>query len=343
MKFLDTSKRTLLIASTLLYRYGGNNILVQTVEYDYFHLLVTLDKNTPAVRCGVVVIEIGHEMTISFKNFIDTLRHKQLFEKSSPDNMPILLIRINTEKEIGDVSFLVGINNQFEQTIYTSPNPFSQLNTDAWLNVENVVRSMTQTITVLSLSSVCLLRQYNFQCIDKRRKWFHGVILYARKNAINYQIKAIKEEDTPLKYLFDPKFEKDELDKLIHNSIIDNFRNIVDVTSIQEKLIITSEDIKDLRLYAKQYGYENIPFTIRLFPKIADINQALEYFGLDKEFMTPNISDIMIYIQGNSDLIKSNTFYQYQIPINQWFMKCNEIMSLQDSLVPINKWINFAE
>lgn len=343
MKFLDTSKRTLLIASSLLYRYGGNNIQVQMVEYDYFHLLVTLDKNTPTVRCGIVVVEVGYETSTSFENFINTLRHKQLFEKSSPDNMPILLLRIDAEKELGDITFLLGINNHFDQTVYRLPHSFPILNTDIWLNVENIIRSMNQTITVLSLASVCLLRLYHFQCVDRGNRWFHGVILYARKNTINYQIKSIIEEESPLKYLFDPKFDKDELDNLIHESIIYNFQNIVNITSIQEKLIITSEDIKELRLYTKQYGYENIPFAIRLSPQIADISQALEYFGLDKEFTTPNINNIMIYIQGNSDLIKNNALYQYQIPISQWFVKCNEIMSLKDSLVPINKWINFAE
>lgn len=337
MKHIQTNIHEIYVASNLLSLYGGDNIDIKIVDYDYFHLLVTLNKEIPDVRCGVVVIKAGSENTQEFQNYLKEIRN-EIFEKDSPDNMPILLMIID-EKEKGYIKILLGMNNRFEQTIYPKIENTPQLNKETYQKLEPIIQSMNKTITLLSLSSVCVLRSIPFHNINRQLNHICGVFMYARRNTINYQIKAIKYENELDNYLLDPTFEKDELDNLILSSITKKYGHILEIEPIKEKLIALSTDIRDIRLYSQQYGYTKLPYSIRFVPDLSNNPEAIGILGLKNNVVLPYIN-IQIYAQGAITDLQGNNYDDEIIPLNQFFSECNKIVKLKESFVDIDKWIN---
>lgn len=337
MKHIKTNIHEIYVASNLLSLFGGDNIDIQIVDYDYFHLLVTLNKEIPDVRCGVVVIKAGCENTQEFQDYLEEIR-KGIFEKDSPDNMPILLMIID-EKEKGYIKILLGMNNRFEQTIYPKIENTPQLNKVTYQKLEPIIQSMNKTITLLSLSSVCVLRTIPFHTIRRNANYINGVFMYARKNTINYQIKAIKYENELDNYLLDPSFEKDELDNLILSSITKKYGHILEIEPIKEKLIALSTDIRDIRLYGRQYGYTRLLYSIRFMPDVTNNIDAIELLGLKNDMELPCVN-ISIYVKGTTRDLEGNNYYDEIVPLNQFISKCNEVSKLRESFLDIDKWIN---
>lgn len=337
MKHIQTNIHEVYVASNLLSLYGGENIDIKIVEYDYFHLLVTLNKEIPDVRCGVVVIKAGYENTQEFQDYLTELG-KGVFKKDSSDNMPILLIIVD-EKEDGYIKMLLGMNNRFEQIVYPKIHQIPLLDKETYQKLEPVIQSMNKTITLLSLSSVCVLRTIPFYNIDKKSNHTNGVFMYARKNTINYQIRSIKYENKLDNYLYDPSFEKDELDNLIISNVTKKFNRILEFEPLKEKLIALSTDIRDIRLYGKQYGYTRLPYSIHFVPDVSNNPDAIELLGLNKEIVLPCVN-IQIYVQGATSELQYNNYDDVPIPLNQFFSKYNKLIQLKESFVDIDKWIN---
>ena len=334
MKHIKTNIHEIYVASNLLSLYGGDNIDIKIVDYDYFHLLVTLNKEIPDVRCGVVVINAGDERTKEFQNYLKELG-EGIFEKDSPDNMPILLVIVD-EKENGYIKILLGLNSRFEQTIYPKIENIPQLNKETYQRLEPIIQSMNKTITLLSLSSVCVLRTIPFHNINRHMDHMSGVFMYARKNTVNYQIKAIKYENELDNYLLDPSFVKDELDNLILSSITKTYGQILNLEPIKEKLIVLSTDIREIRHYSQ---HKKLPYSIRFVPNVTNNQDAIDLLGLKDSINLPCIN-ISIYVQGATRELEGYNYYDEIVPLNQFVSKCNEVSKLRESFLDIDKWIN---
>lgn len=337
MNTIQTDIRTIFIAQTLLYRYGGNKIDIQRVDYDLFHLLVTLNVDIPTVRCGVVVMDVGGENTPAYQQYVNMLKSWP-FKEDDPDNMPILILIVDPRNENGYITFQLGINNRFEPIVYSLKN-LQQLTESNWSSISSVVQSMNRTITILSSSAICVLRQVEISSVQRNRSC-GGVIMYARRNTQAFHIQRIRFEDELSNYIYDAPFQKDDLDNLIEISLKNSLCPPFEFRHQYEKLLVVSEEVRELSLYSKQYGFKNLPFQIRLFPDTSNIEQAVRVFGIKNNINTPIINNVMIYAHGDISLLTNHIFYTYNINANIWFSECNKFIELKDSLVPIDNWIN---
>lgn len=273
MELLQSDKRTLAIAANLLYRYGGSTIHVQMVEYDLFHLLVSIDDECNT-RYGVVVAESNILASDAYKNYLDVL-NKRVYTRDNPDNVPILLVIVDTIFERARIGVQLGWCSAFTPIVY-NPITLKQMDNDWCEKLYTLVKAMNSTITMLSSEYLSIQKTIDLNGIHNNGFRFSGVILYARTiiphiPQLTAKTKKQFEEDTT-KYIYSPKFENDELDNEILECTRLKFANVADVNQRNDKLLFTSSDVQDLQFFGKELGgYNKFRIKYSLLPTI-DIN-----------------------------------------------------------------------
>lgn len=323
----------------LLYKYANDNIKIEFVDYPLFHLLLTINANIPDVRCGVLVVEGSFEGSNEYLNYQQHLREYH-FIKESSDNMPIIIMKVNPIKESAQIAFILGWSANYEPILYTQCR-WKPLNEDTWSEDKEIIKSMNRTITILSLSHISLLRKIEFY--GKRNTSHSGVVLYARRNTQNYHIKPIKEQLEIEDYIFNPKYQKDELDDLVEKSIKKELGDDTSIFRETEHLLLTSYDLKELRLYGEQYGYKEFKLNISIEPEISGINDVLELYIKKTNAIVANTMSVSVFMRNyhNEGLQDQQPITHIEkIELNKWFETLDNFIQQKNSLFPIAQYVN---
>lgn len=271
MELIQSDKRALAIAANLLYKFGGNTTRVQVVEYDLFHLLVSINDESNT-RYGIVVADASLLQLDVYKQYIDILKQRT-YKRESPDNVPILLVVVDTIAETARIGVQLGWSSAFTPIVY-HPVTLKKMD-DKWCKtLYTLVKAMNSTITVLSREYLSVQKTIDINGIHNNGYRFSGVILYARTiypyiPQLTAKTQQQFEENDITKYLYNPQFKNDELDDAILEFTRQKFTNVADVNQKNDKLLFASSDVQDLQFYGKVLGgYNKIKIKYSLLPKI---------------------------------------------------------------------------
>ena len=300
METIRPDKRVLAIAANLLYKYGGNGLKVQTVEYDLFNLLVSANDECNT-RFGVVVSSKGLRSTEEYSHYIEHLHHVT-YTRESPDNVPILLMLVDSEREDAEIGFQLGWSSAFTPIIY-HPAYIHPIEGEWFRKIYAIAKAMNSTITILSREYLSVQKTISLTGIRNNGFRFEGVILYAKPiypkiPKLSAKTQQNFEEDNINKYLYNPQFENDEIDELIIRYTNKKFANIAEVNQLEDKMLLTSSDVQNLQLYGKAIGgYEKMRMQYLLQPTIENPDQQrfMQYVSLI------NIHKITLCIRGGYD------------------------------------------
>lgn len=338
MNIFNINDRQIAIASNLLFKYSGEKLLIQRINYDLCHLLVTVEKGIRP-RFGVVIVEKGYIETNTYNEYISILRSWD-YSRRNPDNFPILLMEIDSVNETAEIGMQMGWISQNYPVLY---NPITKKPIDReWFQkILDIAKAMNSTITMLSREYLSILRTISFQGIREYGHYFEGVFLYARAITPQYpkqkpESKKRFEENDMSAYFYPVQYEEDEIDEYIYKAINSSMKNIAEVKKENNLLMLFNTDIQHLQLYNKIVGgYEKYRTQYLLMPTIDD-PVYVQYSSLISPI---KISKLTLCIRGKIGhdlvpIITSNT-QTIDIGINQWRDKSLQINDKLESFINV--------
>lgn len=338
MNIFNINSRHVAIASNLLFKSCGEKLLIQRINYDLCHLLVTIE-NGVRPRFGVVIVEKGYIETNTYAEYISILKSWD-YSRRNPDNFPILLMEIDSENETAEIGMQMGWISQNSPVVY---NPVTQrpISKDWLKKLLDIAKAMNSTITMLSREYLSILRTFSFCGIREYGHCFEGVILYARAMTPQYpkqtpESKRRFEENDMSAYFYPVQYEEDEIDKYIFEAINSSMKNIADVKKEDNLLMLFNTDIQHLQLYNKVVGgYEKYKVQYLFMPTIE--NPVYEqYISLISPI---RINKLTLCIRGKieHEIMPIITSYTetIDIGINQWKDRSSQINDKLESFINV--------
>lgn len=117
MNTIQPNKRVLAIAVNLLYRICGDATHLQLVDYDWFHILVSLNDECET-KFGVIVVEEDSWNKAEYQEYVNMLG-KRTYQRNDADNYPIMLLVVNSSQESAQIGIQLGWSSAFTPIVYS--------------------------------------------------------------------------------------------------------------------------------------------------------------------------------------------------------------------------------
>ena len=263
--------RSYQIAAIILMRYI-NGIEITESQCIYYDLLVT-DKTT-GLRFGIEVKFSNFEKTKEYQLYIQSL--KSIDFDDEDNRIPILIMAVNEIQETAKIGFVMGwkFNKAY---IYEKPS-FIEVTEKSSEKILDAIKSMDQTIRLLSNQGLKVKKTINITCIGHHDIPCHGKIVYLRdftKQYTMHQKEIIDERERFDRLLYgipEEEYPSDILDQAILEMVQKEFPD----SSTKSELILFSSGLRDLQVIL-QSKCSLVEFQI--FPDISDlppqVNQLL--------------------------------------------------------------------
>lgn len=325
MKLIQANTRTLAIAANLLYKICGSSIRIQLVEYELFHILVSLNDGSES-QFGIVVAEPNLLSTSEYQSYIDVLRQKT-YQRDDSDNLPILLMIVDSIQECAQIGIQLGWSSSFTPIVYSNVT-LKNFDEQWYSKLYMLIKAMNSTITVLSREYLSVLKKISIHGIAENGHKFEGYLLYARSifPAIPSLVPKIKKnlnEDIS-GYQYTLQSGDDELDKFIFEITEKMFTNIAIVSHIDDKLLFTNKDVQALQMYGKIQNYEKRNIQYNLLPTI---DKHGDYCMFSKWITPIRINKMTLVIRGQYNKDWASTLNQY----------------IHDTNIKLDEWVEYSK
>lgn len=318
------------IAITILYRLFGNVSITQP-QRGINDLIVSYNDGT-GLRFGVVVKEKSFNASEQFHTLINTLEQTDLHLEEN--RMPIIALYVDEASENAKVAFLVGW--RFEKPRIYKDFELRNLNEKSAGICLQIIKSMDNVIRLLSADELYVLKHIVFskQLIDERK--IRGEILYLRKLSTTYRMNQNEVVDEReriermIKGIPEDEYPKDDLDRLIYESVKVKFKN----AKVKSSLLLLSTELDDLQYFKNVHRHHTSlvvwPDTSNLPVFETDRMIGIDPFSLDLELYVDNVlfRDVFDSVSfekedpwegWNSKLAQWNNMKETMRPISQFF------------------------
>ena len=296
--------RSYQIAAIILLRYI-DGIEISESQYPYYDLLVT-DKTT-GLKFGIEVKFSNFERTQEYQSYIQTLSDIDLNDENN--RIPILIMAVNETKETAKISFVMGW--RFDKAyIYEKPS-FIEVTKENSGKILDVIKSMDQTIRLLSNQGLKIKKTINITCRGRHGIPCQGLIVYLRDFTDQYKMhqKVIINERERFERLFSGIPEEEYPSDILDQAILEMVRQEFPNSSIKSELILFSSELHDLQVLSQSkrslVEFRIVPDISDLPPQVNRLLGGISSVDFTLELFTVNHIDYMAFENKRFSLSKS--------------------------------------
>lgn len=312
--------RTLQIAAQIIYRIAGNVRIEAVPRNEKYDLLVSLLDEHEAF--GVKVANSTYTESAAYQAYVDFL--KQNYKPSKNEFIPILLMCVNETQETAQigmqVSWLYNSPRIQERTKLHSATP------KMWPKILDMLNSTYDTVRVVSLNNVSIVRNIEFETHDNEGVLLIGNVIYLRETYDGYNIEQRDPEtdeeriESKFNMIRQDEYPNDDLDKAIQQAFEDKFENVKPHRSI----LLLSSDIRELE---RQIDRPNTTISIPILPKYDPV--ALQLLN----GMHLPVINVKVYGLLNKTIdVVNNTPLEVEHDVKDFIPYCANIEQLKKTL-----------